>query len=83
MSWSLRKEKEGICCTRLFCPKEIFLRFVFYLKMSSVLNTFSEYKDFYKSKITASYTFLLAFKIVESLQCILKGYFDFPELSTV
>ena len=40
--------------------------------MYSVLNTLSEYTNFYISKNITSYTFLLVFKIVESLQCILK-----------
>ena len=39
--------------------------------MYSVLNTLSEYTYFYKSKNVTSYTFLLVFKIVESLRCIL------------
>ena len=34
------------------------------------MNTPSEYKYFYISKNVTSYTFLLVFKIVESLQCI-------------
>ena len=37
--------------------------------MFSVLNTHSQYTFFYISKIITSYTFLLVFKIVESLQC--------------
>ena len=42
--------------------------------MYSVLNTFSEYAYFYisKEKNITSYIFFLVFKIVESLQCILK-----------
>ena len=40
--------------------------------MYSVLNTLSEYTYFYISKNIISYTFLLVFKIVESLQCILR-----------
>ena len=40
--------------------------------MYSVLNTLSEYTYFYISKNITSYTFLLVFKIAESLQCILK-----------
>ena len=39
--------------------------------MYSVWNTLSEYTYFYISKNITSYTFLLVFKIVESLQCIL------------
>ena len=40
--------------------------------MYSVLNKLSKYIYFYISKNIASYTFLLVFKIVESLKCILK-----------
>ena len=40
--------------------------------MYGVLNTLSEYTYLYISKNITSYTFLLVFKIVESLQCILK-----------
>ena len=40
--------------------------------MYTVLNTLSEYTYFYISKNITSYTFLLGFKIVQSLQCILK-----------
>ena len=39
--------------------------------MYSVANALSEYKYFYFSKNIPSYTFLLVFKMVESLQCIL------------
>ena len=38
-----------------------------------VSNTLSEYTYFYMSKKFTSYTFLLLFKIIESLQCILNG----------
>ena len=55
---------------RLFCPKEFFLTFVFYL--NGVLNTLSGYTYFYISKKKIYFIhFLLIFKIVESLQCIL------------
>ena len=40
--------------------------------MYSVLHTLSEYTYFCISKNITSYTFLYGFKIVESLQCILK-----------
>ena len=53
------KEKRAHFLYRLFCPKEIFLTFV--------LNTLSEHTYFYISKNITSYTFLLLFKIVESL----------------
>ena len=41
--------------------------------MYSVLNILSEYTCFYVSEDITSYTFWLAFKIVESLQCILNA----------
>ena len=41
--------------------------------MYSVLNTPSEYVYLYISRNITSHTFLLVFKIVESLQCILKA----------
>ena len=41
--------------------------------MYSLLNTLSEYTYFYISKNITSHTFLLVFKIVESLQCILNS----------
>ena len=45
--------------------------------MYSVSNTLLEYVYFYNSKNITSYTFLIDFKIVGSLQCILKLQF-FP-----
>ena len=43
--------------------------------MYSVLNALSEYRYFYISKNITSYTFLFVFKIVESIQCIIKEHF--------
>ena len=40
--------------------------------MYSALNTLSENAYFYISKDITLYTFLIVFKIVKSLQCILK-----------
>ena len=76
MSWSLQKKK-GHFLNHLFCSKEIFLTFVFYLKYIysvlksrlSVLNTLSEYTYLHISKTL--YTPLVVFKIIESFQCIL------------
>ena len=51
--------------------------------MYSVLNTLSEYTYFYISKNITSYTFVLVFKIVESLQCILKGKKWFLSSATI
>ena len=41
--------------------------------MYSLLNTLSKYTYFYISRNITSYTFLLAFKNVKSLQCILNS----------
>ena len=68
---TLAKEKRRAFLYRLFCPKKIFITLVF-ISMYSVLNTLSECTYFYISKIFTSHTFFLAFKIVKSLQCILK-----------
>ena len=45
------------------------------MAMCSVLNAFSEYTYFYISKMITSLLLLLAFEIVESLQCILNFIF--------
>ena len=39
-NWSLRKKKGGHILYRLFCPKEIFLIFVFYLNVECIEYTF-------------------------------------------
>ena len=44
-----------------------------YISIYSVLNKISEYIYFYKLENITSYTLLLVFKIVESLQRILKN----------
>ena len=73
MSWSSWK-KGSVFFNVYFVRMKLFyhLRFI---SMYSVLNQLSEYIYFYISKSITSYTFLLAFKIVESLQCILKKQF--------
>ena len=48
--------------------------------MYSVLNTLSEYTYFSLSKNITSYAFLVVFKVVESLQCILKANSDKSDL---
>ena len=51
--------------------------------MFTVLHALSQYTYFYTSKKITSYTFFLVFKIVESLQCILKAKYyiqGFPYL---
>ena len=81
MSWSSQKKKESIFCIVYFVRRNFFLHLSF-VSMYSVLNTLSEYTYLYISKNITSYTFLLLFKIVESLQCILKRYFlDFVNQS--
>ena len=81
MSWSSQKKKERIFCIVYFVRRNFFLHLSF-VSMYSVLNTLSEYTYLYISKNITSYTFLLLFKIVESLQCILKKYFlDFVNQS--
>ena len=54
-----------------------FFEHVCFISMYSILNSLSKYIYFYISKNIASYIFLLVFKIVESLQCILKEHFIF------
>ena len=74
MSWSSRKKKEDIFCTIYFIRMEDFYDLCF-ISMYSALNALLEYTYFYLSKNITSCTFvhaLLVFKIVESLQCILK-----------
>ena len=70
----LAKEKRGHFLYCSFYLKDIFKHLCF-ISMYSVLNTLSEYTYFYISKNITSYTFLLVFKIVESLQCILEWNF--------
>ena len=65
MSWSSRKKNEGIFCTTYFCRKKLFN--ICFMSVYIVLKTLSEYIYFYVSKNIASYTFLLVFKIVDSL----------------
>ena len=62
------KEKRGYVWSRLFCSKGIFLRFMVYLfmysiiSMYSILNTLLEYTYFYISKNITSYTFVACFQ---------------------
>ena len=62
---------EKFFCTGYFVWRKFFKHLCF-ISMYSILNTLSEYTYFSISKNITSYTFLLVFKIVESLQCILK-----------
>ena len=69
MSWSSRNRKQGMFCTVYFTRRKIFKHLRFILTYS-VLNTFSYYTYFYISKNIISYTILLVFKTVDSLQCM-------------
>ena len=73
MRCSSQKEKEGTFLYRLFYPKKIVLIFVFLLNVHFIEYTFRIYIILHMKKIT-SYTFLLIFKIVESLQRILEWF---------
>ena len=73
------KRKKSEFLYRLFCPKETFLTACF-ISMYSVLTTLSEYTYFYILKKNYFIYFLLASKIVESLQCIFNGlYFMYSQ----
>ena len=71
MSWGLRKKIERIFCIVYFVQRKIFYHLCF-ISMYGVLNTLSEYTYFCISKTLLHALLLLVFKIVESLQCILK-----------
>ena len=71
MIWSSRKKNEGVFCTVYFVRSKFFYNFCF-ISMYCVLTALSEYTYFFISKNITLYTFLLVFKIVESLQCIIK-----------
>ena len=75
MTWVSHKKKEDIFCTVYFVIRKFFNIYVFTFSMYSVLNTPSEYTYLYTSKNVSSYTSLIVFKIVESLQCIVKQIF--------
>ena len=72
MSWSSRKKIQGIFAPFILSEENTFQDLCF-ISMYSVLNTLSEYTSFCISKNITSDTFLLVFKIVESLHCILKS----------
>ena len=75
-------KKECIFCD-LFCPKKIFLTFLFYLNVLyivyCVLNKLSEYIYFYRSKDITPYTFAACFlksskAFSVSLRLVIKVY---------
>ena len=65
----LAKEQRRHFCT-IYFARRYFFKYLYFTSMYSVLNTFSEYTCL--SINITSYTFLLVFKVVESLQCTLK-----------
>ena len=72
MSWNSRRKEEGIICTVYF-PKQNFLRFVFYLNAKCIEYTFRIYIFLHIFIQTLLHKLLLlVFKIIESLQYILK-----------
>ena len=71
MSWHSQKKKEGIFVPFILSYGH-FLIFLFYLNAQCIEYIFRIY-NFLLSKNITSYTFLIAFKIAESLQCILSG----------
>ena len=72
MNWSLRKKKEDIFCTVYFVRRNLFFKHLCFISMYSILNTLSEFKYFYISKILLHTLLLLVLKIVESAHCIFK-----------
>ena len=76
MSWRSRKKKEGAFCTAYFVRKK-FYQHLYFFSMYSVLNKLSKIHILLHTKKTV----LLIFKIVESLQCILKSK-SFPKQTT-
>ena len=70
------KEKRGNFIVPFILSKGYSFKHLCFISMYSVWNTLSEYSYFCTSKNILLYALLLViFKIVESLQCILKVYF--------
>ena len=65
-SFGARGRKKGHFLYHLFCSKETFLTFLFYLNVWCIECTF-RYTYFYKSKNITSSTFLLVFERSEDL----------------
>ena len=70
MSWNSQNKKVYFL-KHLFCPKKIF-RHLCFIILNSAWNKLCGYIYFYTSKNIILYSFLLDFKIVDSLQSILK-----------
>ena len=66
------KKKKRTFFVPFVCPKKFFEHFSFIL-MYNVLNTLSEYTNFYTTKNINSDTFFLVFKVVESIVNINKN----------
>ena len=71
VSWSSQKKKEDTFYTVQFVQRKLFLAFLCYLNVQGIEYTFIIYIHYISKKITL-YNFLLVYKIVESLQFILK-----------
>ena len=65
INWSLQKSKKRHFLYRLPCPKEVFFNICVLCQCIFSIHPFT-----FQKNIT-SYTFLLVFKIVETLQCVL------------
>ena len=70
MSWSSRKKKEGIFCTRLFCAKESFFNICV---LSQCVVYWINFQNIYTFNYQNTLLHTLVFESVESLQCILKS----------
>ena len=70
MSWNSQNKKVYFL-KHLFCPKKIF-RHLCFIILNSAWNKLCGYIYFYTSKNIILYSFLLGFKIADSLLCILK-----------
>ena len=76
MSLILQKKE---CIFVTFILSEGHFPKLFFISIYSVLNKLSGYIYIYISKNFISYTFLLAFKILESLQCIFNLVYGWPK----
>ena len=72
MSWSSRKKKEDVFCTVYLVRRNFFNIYVLSQCIVYWIHFHNIHTFTYKKNIT-SYTSLLAFKIVESLHCILNS----------
>ena len=71
MNWRSRKKKEGIFVPFIL-SKVIFLIFLFYRNVYCIEYTFRIYILLHVKEHNFMHFFMLIFKIIESLQCILK-----------